>query len=879
MSMRHEWIARFRHLFSRRSFDDGLDEEIRFHMETRIEDLMKSGLSQSAALAQARREFGSDAWAREESRSPWRFSWLEDLAADLRYAVRVSARSPAFTTTAVLSLALGIGGIGAIYTALDVILMRPLPVAHPEALVGLTIVRASRNPIDLPAPFADQLRDSHIFSDLFTTNADGLSFSYDDRAERIVGEAVSSNYFDVLGVPALLGQCFTPEVRSGHWAPEVVLSYRFWQRRFGGDPAIIGKAIHLNNHAFTIVGVTPASFFGMQRATDYELRLPMLPPGREMREIYLISGAPRQWRGAVARLQPGVTIAQAKAAADAQLSQFLRATPVDEFRRAQLLGMRIEPAGRGFDGQVASLRNPLYLLAALVGAVLLIACMNLAGMLLARGAARAREFALRTSIGAGRFRLIRQLLAESLLLAIGGAVLGIAFADLAAGALFHFLPQGHTSIVADLHPGLRTLVFTSGVTLLTSVLCGLAPALQASRTQLAGTLKACNTGMRKLLVTSQVAFSLALLIAAGSLVRTLSALRPSDYQGSPDRVLLFTIKPQREIYTDDRKRELVEDLTRRISGIAGVQTAAMAEYGPLGSRTDSDDVQAPSGAVIHAGSDQVTPGFFDAAGLRRVEGRDFTRMDAQGAPLTVIVNQSLARLLFAGRDAVGQTVRIPSARPKELYQIVGVVADARYYDLHKAPGPFIWFPLAQVAPYMPTLLVRTSRADTANVISAVRREFDAIDKGFPVFNIRTMALRIDDAMAGERMQANLSAAFGALALLLAGVGLYGVLAYSVSRRTREIGIRIALGARSPAVLWMIAREALVLTGSGCLLGLAFAAASSCVLSRYLGGVAAPGPFTIAACIAGMLGLTAIAIAGPSVRASKIDPATALRQDG
>ncbi len=878
MSIRHEWMSRLHHLLSRRSFEDDLDQEIRFHMETRVEDLIQSGLSQSAALAQARREFGSDARAREESRSPWRWAWIEDFAVDLRYAVRVCAKSPAFTTTAVLSLALGIGGVAAIYTALDVILIRPLPVAQPETLVGLSIVRANRNPIDLPVPFADQLRDAHIFSDLFTTNADGLSFSYDDRAERIVGEAVSSNYFDLLGVPALLGQCFTPEVRSGHWAPEAVLSYRFWQRRFGGDPSVIGKTIRLNTHAFTIVGVTPASFSGMNRATDFELRLPLLPPGQEMREIYLISGSPRQWRGAVARLQPGVTIAQAKAQADAQLSQFLRTTAVDEFRRAQLLGIRIEPAGRGFDNQVAALRSPLYLLAALVAAVLLIACMNLAGMLIARGAARAREFAIRTSIGAGRFRLIRQLLAESLLLSISGAILGFAVAYLSAGALFHFLPQGHTSIVADLHPGVRTLLFTSGVAVLTSLLCGLAPALQASRTQIAGALKTPRTGFRELLVTSQVAFSLALLIAAGSFVRTLAALRPSDYQGSPDHVLLFTMKPQREIYTDDRKRQLVEELVRRTSGIAGVQSAAMAEYGPLGSRADSDDVQAPSGPVIHAGSDEVTPGFFDAAGLRLVQGRDFTRLDVKGAPYSAIVNQSLARLLFAGRNPIGQSIHVPSSGTNGLYQIVGVVADARYYDLHKMPGPFIWLPLAQVAPYMPTLLVRTNRADTASVLSAVRREFDAFDKGFPVFNIRTMALRIDDAMAGERMQANLSEAFGALALLLAGVGLYGVLAYSVSRRAREIGIRIALGARSPAVLWMIASEALALTGSGCLLGLAFAAASSRLLARYLNAVAAPSPLTIAACIAGMFALTAIAIAGPSLRGCRIDPVTALRQD-
>ena len=882
-----EWINRLRHLGSRRGFEGDLDDEIRFHIETRIGELMDSGLSRPDALARARREFGSIALVREESRAAWQFRWLQDFAADLRHGLRACRRSPAFTMTAVLSLALGIGGTSAIYTALDAVLWKPIPVEDPNRLVTLSILRDSGAPeTDLPAAFVSQLKKSSVFAGLTINTADGLSFAYDGRAERILGEVVSSDYFAALGVRPILGQGFTPDVQSGHWAPEAVLSYNFWKQRFAGDPTVIGRTIHLNTYPFTIVGVSPPSFFGLVRGTNYELRIPILPEGREIAQIQQISGDGKRWLNMAARLKPGATIAQAEAAADAQFQEFLRTTLIQQFKSARL-HLHVSPMARGYDEYVHSFHTPLYVLLVLVALVLLIACTNVANMLLARAIARAREFAIRSSIGAGRFRLVRQMLAESVLLSILGGALGLAVANWAANVLFHFLPQGHISIAIDLHPDRRALLFTFVLSLLTGLLFGLVPAVEATAVTLAGTLKSDSTALaggghgarvRKILVTSQVAFSMLLLIAAGVFVRTLSDLRPTDYRNNPDRILLFTMKPQQEIYTDDRRRWLAAELIRRVSPLPGVQSAALAENGPLGSRTSSDEVQAPGHEPIRAGSDSVTPGFFDTVGIPRIAGRDFEAGDKAGSPLVAVVNQALARTLFSNQNPIGRAIRIPMEKHDGNYQIIGVVADTHYYDVHTAPQPFVWLSIAQISPYLPTLHVRVNTSNTAGMIAAILHEFDLLDKGFPVFNIRTMAVRIEDSLAGERMIANLSGAFGILALVLAAVGLYGILAYSVSRRTREIGIRMALGARTGSVLWMIAREAFVLVGAGSVAGSALAIAASRVLARYVNGVSSVDSAIVAACIFGMFFVTAISVTGPAIRGCRVDPLSALRHD-
>lgn len=473
-----------------------------------------------------------------------------------------------------------------------------------------------------------------------------------------------------------------------------------------------------------------------------------------------------------------------------------------------------------------------------------------------------------------------------MLLSLLGGAAGVGAAFGLTELLVRFVPQGHVTIALDLHPDVRVLLFTLLIALLSGLIVGIAPALQATRGNVSATLKADSSasigerrgaGVRKALVASQVACSLVLLAAADAFVHTLIQLRPSGYRADPGRVLLFTMKPQQEIYSDERRRQLAAELIRRVPQIRGVHSAALAEFGPLGSRTSQTVVSVPGHDRLRVDNDAITPGFFDTVGISRLAGRDFTAQDKLDSSPVVIVNQALARALFPNDNPLGKILRLPRGQGGD-HQIVGLVADVPYYDLHKAPGPAVWVALQQVTPYMPTLHVRLETPEVASVTAAVRREFDTLDKGFPVFNIRTLEGRIEDSLAGERMIANLSGGFGVLALALATVGLYGILAYSASRRTHEIGIRIALGSKLGSVLWMIVREALALVGAGSALGIVLAIALSHGLSRYFAIVPAVTPAVLTACALTMLLFSAAAVVAPAFRSCRVDPLRALRHE-
>jgi predicted permease len=453
----------------------------------------------------------------------------------------------------------------------------------------------------------------------------------------------------------------------------------------------------------------------------------------------------------------------------------------------------------------------------------------------------------------------------------------------------------------DLHPDARMLVFTLALSVLAGLLSGIVPALQITRGDLADRLKATSGASFSLrgplppggyaggrpwggrthraLVVGQVAFGVVLVAIAGLFVRTVTKLHPSDFRGKPDHVLLFTMKPQRELYDPDRIRRLVADLIPRIEALPGVQSASLAENGPLGSRSDSVSVEAPGRHAVRADLDLVTPHFFETIGVSHVVGRDLTEDDRQGTPLVALVNEALARALFGSPDAVGRTIAMPRYRSgAREYVVVGVVPDVHYYDVHAAPRPAMFLAIQQDTPYMPTLHVRTSSADTASVAAAVRHEFDMLDRGFPVFNIKTLALRIDDSVSQERLVAGIAGAFGAVALLLAGVGLYGLLAFTVSRRTREIGVRVALGSSRRSVVWLVTADALVLVLSGAVAGMAFVAGIGSLLARFLFGVSPFDPATLGASLAAMLMIALVAAGLPAYRASRIDPFLALRCD-
>jgi len=520
----------------------------------------------------------------------------------------------------------------------------------------------------------------------------------------------------------------------------------------------------------------------------------------------------------------------------------------------------------------------------------LIACANVANMLLARAAARARELAVRMSIGADRFRLIRLMLAESLVLSLFAGVLAVVIGNSVAGAFVRFVPQGSFATVLDLRMDVVTVLFVSALSLAACVTFGLAPALRTTRCDLAGMLKAdsgasigdLSSGwFRKLLVASQVAFSLVLLIAAGIFLRTMLHLWPTDFGAHPEHVVLFTMKPQSEIYTPVQRRALIYEMVHLVSEIPGVEATGVAEYGPLGSRLSESptSIEAESGHPVRAQTDWVSTGFFDAAALPHIAGRDFTLSDKPGSPLVVIINQSLAQKLFGNANPLGRSIRLTQDMDARPFEIVGVVGDSRYYDIHSAPQPAVWFTFQEdPAPYMPTLYVRSSRLSTDAMAAAIRRELDALDKGFPIFNVKTFEVGIEESLARERILAYLSGAVGLLALALAGVGLYGILSYSVSLRTREVGIRMALGSSARSVLWMVAREALLLIGVGSLAGITLSVVGWRLLSERMPGVSPIDAQVLIVCAMIMLILAAAAVSIPAIRACRIDPLVALRHE-
>jgi predicted permease len=887
MSLIKEWLNRIRHLRKREEFDANLREEVRIHMETRADELVEAGLPLPRAVDQARREFGSVARAQENVRRAWRFQWFEDVFDDLRYALRNYRRSPSFMVTALFSLALGIGANSAIFSAANAVLWRTLPVADPQTLVQMTAIRPNGDDRRyLPVGLAEEwARNTGVFSDVITVSGDGLSFSTEGgRAERIMGDTTSPNYFAGLGIKPILGQGFSEQVREGHWAAEVVLSYRFWQQRFGGDPNVLGRTIRLNDYPFTIVGVSPPSFYSLEVGYEPQLRLPLLPRGETISQINQASATGGQ---ITARLKPGVGIAEAQTVVESVFQQYLHEHLDTSSAAYPWRHVRVREGSRGWQSNFTQFHEPLLVLLALAGVVLLIACTNLANMLLARATARRRELAVRTAIGAGRARLIRQMLAEAMFISLIGGALGIAVAYWAGNILFGFLPQGHNPIILNLDPDFRVVWFTVGITMLTGVLFGLVPAIQATRGQLALTLKSDSLGshgnavginFRNALIVGQITFSLILIVVAGLFGRTLGNLRAGDLFNRPDKILLFTLKPQRELYSPQRIRGITANLVNRISSIQGVQSAAMAENGPLGSRTDDNKVLANGGQSYDVLLDLVDPRFFETLGIPLLAGRDFLPAESETTQPVVIVNDVFAREAFKTINPLGQEIFLQVDKQEKAFQIVGVVKSIRYYDLHVSPPPAVFLNLKQYDPYMPTLHVRTSVTDRASVVAAVRREFDAVDTGFPIFNIKTLEDRVNDSLSRERLVTYLAATFGTLALLLAIIGLYGIVGYSVTQRTREIGIRIALGASRGRVLWLVARTALSLALAGIIAGLACGIGIARLVSDQLFGISVADPFTLAAAAGTMLVVAVLAACPPALRATRIDPLVALRHE-
>ena len=831
---------------------------------------------------------------------------LDNFAQDLRFAARTLSKTPAFTVIAALSIALGIGANTAIFSLIDAVMWRMLPVKDPAGLwvagEGMTFEQYRA------------LRDGQAVADIAAYSAVRLNVSVDGSFEPTLdGQLVSGSYFSLLGVSPVIGRTISAEddrLPNGH--PVATISYGYWKRRFGLAPSVLGRSISISGTPFTIIGVTPPEFFGVEvgMAPDIFVPVMMQPTAMPAFENLLVNPIIyREWLVTLARLKPGVHPQQAAAVLDArwrmELPQGMKAGGMAVPKLA------LNPASTGISSLRRQFSQPLFVLMAVVGIVLLIACANIANLLLARAAARRSEFAMRLALGAGRWRLMRQLLAEGILLGSLGGVFGILLARWAIRILVVYMSSGRSPITLDLNPNLRILGFTAAVSIGTGILFGLVPAIRATRVDpwlalksAGGALRSSHVGLRpgKLLAIAQVALSLLLLVGAGLFVRSLQKLNGENFGVSRDSVLIVRVEPkgsdQRNIPgTTARLDRTYRDLLERVETIPGVRSASLAQATPTSPTPGAGgQITLPSGQTVRVPLVMLYSKYFSTIGLPLVAGREFGASDlAMNSPAVCVVNEAFVRKVFPGDNPLGKpciTNRRPSARdatgpryptPPEPYQIIGVVKDSRYSNPRGETQPVIYTTFLQTGTGRGQMVLHVRVAGDARlVVPRIREEILRVDSTLPTFDVHTLDQEMGAALIQEHLIAMLSSLFGGLALLLASVGLYGVLAFAVVQRTNEMGIRMAVGARRIDVVWMVIREALVLVTIGVLIGvpaaLAGARFASSQISGLLYGISATDPFTIALAASLLIVVAAVASYFPARRASLVDPMVALRNE-
>jgi predicted permease len=810
------------------------------------------------------------------------------LLQDLRYGLRLLRARPGFTLVAVLTLALGIGTNTTIYNWIQTLVLRPLPaVEAQEDLVLLLNRTAGGAYTTLSYPDYVDYRDrNEVLSGLMLYELSPMSLNSGGESERVWGSVVTGNYFDVLGVQAALGRTFLPsEDRTPGAAPVVVLSHAYWQRRFGGDPAVVGQALKLNGHDFTVVGIAAEDFGGTYAGLSLDAWVPVMMQRQVMSGDFLEERGHHTFE-ALGRLRPGVSREQAGTALDVIAAQLAREYPkTNEGRRAV-----VEPLWNAPWGAQQVLRPVLAVLMIMVGLVLLIACANVANLLLARATGRQREIAVRLSVGATRWRLVRQLLTESLLLAALGGAAGLLLALWCSGLMSTFVPPSEYPVSLPVRFDWREPAFALGATLLTGVLFGLTPALQTTRPELVSALKAeapsAGLGRRRIplrsaLVIGQMALSLLLLVSAGLFLRSLRNAQSIDPGFRPQPVLLASIDLLPNWYDEPRGRLLFQQLLDRIEALPGVISASTARRVPLGFGGDSSTSAVPEGYEPRPGEEillsynVVGPKYFETMGIPLIHGRDFRAQDAgpvQEEP--IVVNEELARRYWPGAaDPLGRRIRIGQT----WCTVVGVAKNIKIRTLGEEPFPYLYLLHAHNWRPSMTLHVR-AQGDPLELAAAVREQLRALDPQVPLFSIRPMRQHMGISLITQRMSGTLLSAFGLLALGLAAIGVYGVMAYSVSQRTREIGIRMALGAQRRDVLGLVLGQGLRLALAGVALGLAAAFATTRFLRSQLLEVSPIDPAVFGGVAALLAAVALVACAVPGRRAAAVDPMHALRHE-
>jgi predicted permease len=820
---------------------------------------------------------------------------MENLIKDTRYALRMLLRSPGFTLVAIMALGLGIGANTAIFSVFNGMLWRPLSVKHPDELV---VIAAKGTIADFPnnlsyPDFLDYRELKAAFSDMLACAPSPLNIGSAGRPERAWAELVSGNYFSMLGVEAVRGRMFAPE--EG-WVlgkdPVLVLSYKYWQRRFGGDPKVVGQIIQVNQQAFTVIGIAPDSYRGAYYFLEPDLYVPLTAISLlQPNDADLLNRRNAESLRVLARLQPGVTPQQAVAAAapiDHRLEQ-----QFPDIRKGQKLVVIPELDARPEPGLGGFMSTAVAVFMALVGLVLLIACANVANLILARANGRRKELATRTALGASRWRMMRQLLTETILLALGGGIAGLALARWAAWGLMSIQIPGDVPVkLFDLRMDWRIFSYSLLIALATGLVAGLVPALQASRTDLADTLKAggrsggASTGhhrFRNALVIAQVAVSLLLLACAGFFIRSFQNSAHEDMGFRVDHTLMASFDLGLQGYKEERGQQFYKELRDRVKSLPGVRDAAVTSFIPMGYDNELMNVFPESEAVDSKRAtqssffDMVQPSYFRAAGVPVIEGREFADTDTKNSPLVAIVNEAFAKKIWPGQSALGKVFRTAKDGPP--IQVVGLTRTGKYLYLYETPQMFAYFPVSQRYNSQATLMVYTED-DPRKLAEAVREQVRNLDAALPLYGVNTMETHVQygKPLLPARIGAMLVGAFGLLGLVLASVGVYGVVSYSVSQRTQEIGVRMSMGAQRGNVLALVLRQGMSMAGIGTAVGIVLAFLLFRGLHSMLYGVRSTDFVTLSSVSALLLAIAFVASYVPALRATRVDPVVALREE-
>ena len=906
---------RMRSLFLRSRVEQELNEEFQYHLDRRMEALRAQGMSAPEARDMTLRAMGGLEQQKERCREVRGVSLLEDFVADFRYAMRSFRNSGSLVMVIAASLALGIGANTAIFSVINAVSLKMLPVREPDRLVLLKwsakawpdpFVQSMEGGLEhepgehvASTSFSSEVyeaikRENDTFDQIFgfASNDENVNLELKGRAESAHLQAVSGNFFEGLGVSTVLGRAILSSDDSDSATPVAVVSHDFWRNHFGGETDVSAKAITVNGESVTIVGVAPPEFFGIIPGNPVDIYIPLSFYTRQWNRLYPGDALDRPttwWLGVIGRLKPGIGPAKAKSELQVILARTLQAK-LKTATNVAFPSIGVMPAGRGLNELREKFSTSLLLLMGMVGLVLLIACANVAGLLMARASARQKEIAVRLSLGASRGRVIRQLLAESALLAVIGGVAGLLVSLWASSALVRLLSSGKNPISLPAGVDTRVLAFTAAVSILSGIIFGLVPAVAATRLNISPTLKDNAAqfsahGLRfrfgKALVGGQVALSLLLLIASGLLLRTLDRLQKVNLGFDQQALLTFEVRPGLNAYSDEKLVAYYENLQRRLQALPGVRSVAFTQHGPIDSGWSMSQMGIPgytaTGQQVEFYRHIVGSDYFTTLNIPVVLGRPITERDTLTSLRSVVINETAVRKYFHGNNPIGKSLVSGKNQNQITFEIVGVVKDVKYGKIRDdAPPTFYWsYAQSTLISRQMIFLVRTD-ADPVALENSVRQVCLDLDKDVPVAHMKTEEEIVQRSLFLERTFALLSSAFGALALLLACIGLYGTIAYGVARRTAEIGVRMALGAKRGNILRMVLAETFLLVAAGVLVGLPAAWAAARLLTLQLYGLSPHDPLTITTAAAAILAITLLAGYLPARRASRVDPMVAVR---